>query len=331
MNFKWLRSVLLLALIGLIGVVFVSPAAFGQNNEIVASLQRVSGQVFVVQAITKARVQGRNGLLLRAGDEIITEANSRASIKFRTGSEVRLFPNTNFVVEAKEEKGKGRFFKFNLAVKIGSIWGNFVKRRQVANITTPTATIGIKGTTLRIVDRNGKARVALTEGLIDVSNDREKVELRPGKRITDFARNESIRDKIVDIPLRLDLKSEKRNLKFPNKRAEEVFVTVQLINIKSGNPVRRSGDLYLRSSYDKIEYPSRPSLDERGFARIPLKFMAPEAADAKFNGTIFVWAVMDQEDADDTSEGRLLFTIPVPAGGSKIRVDSRSGEAKKVQ
>lgn len=331
MNFKWLRSVVILALIGLIGFVFVSPAAFGQEKEIIASLQRVSGQVTVEQARTKARIQGRNGLLLRAGDAVITEAGARASIKFRTGSEVRLFPKTNFVLEAKEEKGKGRFFNFNLALKIGSIWGNFVKRRQVANISTPTATIGIKGTTLRIVDRNGKARVALTEGLIDVSNDREKVELRPGKRITDFARNESIRDKIEDIPLRLDMKSEKRNLKFPNKRSEEVFMTVQLINIKSGNPIRRSGGLYLRSNYDKIDYPARPALDERGFARVSLKFLPPEAGDAKFNGNVYVWAVMDQENADDTSEGRLLFTIPVPAGGSKIRVDSRSGQTKKVQ
>lgn len=328
MNFIALRIILVSFVVGLL---FGGQAAWAQNDEIIASLQRVSGSVSVQQARANATVTARNGLLLRAGDTIITAENSRATIKFRTGSEIRLFPRTNFVVEAKEEKGKGRFFKINLVMKLGSFWGNFVKRRQVANISTPTATIGIKGTTLRVVDRNGKARVALTEGLIDVSNERETVELQPGKRIRDFGAVESIANKIEDIPYKLDVKSEKRKLEFPNKRSEEVFLTVQLINIKSGRPIRRSGPVYLRSNYDKITYPARANLDERGFVRVALQIAPPEASDAKMNGNLFIWAVLDQEEADDTAEGRILFKIPVPSGKTRIRVESQTGSSKQVQ
>jgi hypothetical protein len=323
---KRIRSGLVLLLLGVVGT-----SAFGQEENIIASLQRVSGTVTVRQAQTNETVQGRNGLLLRAEDTVTTEEESRATIQFRNGSEVRLFPSTTFVVQATEEPGKERTFTFNLLMKVGSFWGNFVKRRQVANINTPTATIGIKGTTLRVVDRDGRARVALTEGLIDVNNDREKVELQAGKRITEFNRSDSLADKVQDIPFKLDLKSDKRSLEFRDNQTEEVFVTVQLIDIKSGSPVRRAGPLYLRSNYDKVTYPAQATLDERGFARVALRLAPPEAADASLNGSVYVWALLDQESADDTAEGRILFRIPIPQVKERVRVESKTGESQRVR
>lgn len=328
---RLLRYGLILVLTGIFSTPALLESALAQDQEIIASLQRISGTVSVAQARTRRTLPGRNGLLLRTGDTVTTSENSRATIKFRNGSEIRLFPRTEFLVEAKEKKGKKRIFSFSLVMKLGSFWGNFVKRRQVASIRTPTATIGIKGTTLRVVDRDGRARVALTEGLIDVNNDREKVELQPGKRLTDFSRTESLADKIQDIPLTLDMKSEKRKLEFSGNRSEEVFISIQLVNIKSGAPIRRSGPVYLRSNYDKITYPARAVLDERGFARVALRMAPPEASDSKLNGSVYVWAVMDQEDADDTKEGRLLFSIPVPSGADRIRAQSETGETRRVQ
>ena len=195
-------------LIFFVSVVFLLTAAippvFAQGEDIVASLQRISGRVSVRQVSTSKTIRGRNGLLLRTGDTVVTARRARVTIKFRNGSEIRLFPRSEFQVKAaSERKGKKRTFRFSLFSRVGSFWGRFVKRRQVANIRTPTATIGIKGTVLRVVDRDGKARVALTEGLIDVSNDRETVELRPGKRLTDFTSAETLADKIQDIPLQL--------------------------------------------------------------------------------------------------------------------------------
>lgn len=317
-------------LAGLLLCVFAVPA-MAQDAEIIASLQRIEGTVSVVQAANNETVQGRNGLLLRAGDAVTTGAEARATIKFRDGSEIRLFPNTNFVVEAKERQGSERVFAVNLLMKVGSFWGNFVKRRQVANISTPTATIGIKGTTLRVVERDGQARVALTEGLIDVANDRETVEVQPGQRLPDFNRTDTLADKLQAIPNKLDLRSDQKKLEFRNRRSEEVFINVQLVDIKSGSPIRRSGALYLRSNYDKIDYPTKVSLDERGFARVAINVRPPEAADSELNGNVFVWALLDQEDADDTAEGRILFNIPIPSGQERIRAESQTGESRRVQ
>ena len=305
------------------------PAAFAQNEEVVATLMRTEGAVQVLPAKAQAPVKGRNGLLLKAGDTVVTDKEARATIKFRDGSEIRLFPNTNFLVESKEAEGGERFFKLNLFMKAGGIWGNFVKQKQIAQIGSPTATIGIKGTTLRLTDRDGQARVALTEGLIEVKNDRSTVEVQPGKRLSSFSRSDELSKKLEDIPYRLDMQSEKQQLAFEAGKAEEVYINVQLVDIKSGAAVTRPGLVYLRSNYDRITYPAKVSLDARGFARVALKIAPPEAIDAALNGSVYVWAVIDQEDADDTSEGRILFKIPVPAGKERVKVDSKTGTTKK--
>ena len=330
-SIRTVRAGLLLALLGMLVAGLLPRAGWAQDADIVASLQRVDGTVSVERAADKENVQGRNGLLLRTGDTVRTDVDSHATIKFRDGSEIRLFPKTQFVVEAKEREGSGRFFKVNLIMKFGSFWGNFVKQRQVANIATPTATIGIKGTTLRVVERDAEARVALTEGLISVSNTREEVELHPGQRLPNFNRSDTLADKVQAIPFKLDLRSDQRKLEFPSNQPVEVFISIQLVDIKSGNPVRRAGPIYLRSNYDKIDYPAKATLDERGFARLSIKVHAPEAADADLNGNVYVWAVLDQEQADDTSEGRILFTVPIPAGQERIRAESRTGETKRTQ
>lgn len=322
-----------LGALALLLAVLLAPAlpVAAQDSEIVASLQRVQGTVHVEQKATGETLVGRNGLLLRHGDTVVTEDKSRASVKFRDGSEIRLFPGTRFTVQADELEGQERFFSMKLLMKLGSFWGNFVKQRQIAQIDTPTATIGIKGTTLRVTDSGQSARVALTEGLIDVSNDRTQVELQPGKRLTEFARTDDLATKVADIPYQLDLTTEQRELSFPNGRPEEVNLTIQLVDIKSGNAVARSGLLYLRSNYERIAYPATAALDERGFARVRIELQPPEPADADLNGNVYVWAVIDQADADDTKEGRVLLKIPVPAGEAKVKVDARTGEGKRVQ
>ena len=313
------QSVLLLLLTSL------APMAWAQSAQIVASLHRLKGKVRVVQQEGGATITARDGLLLRNGDTVVTEEAANATIKFRDGSEVRLFQKTRFRIESEEKgKGKNRTFASKLFMKAGSFWGNFVKRRQVARISTPTATIGIKGTTLRVGENNGKARVALTEGLIDVGNEAKTVELRPGKRVKPFSAREDLTTKIEDIPYKLDVTSEKSRLQFIQNQSEEIFLNVQLVEVKSGREVRRAGALYLRSNYDNISYPVEPKLDQRGFARVTLVMTPPKPVDAKLNGNVFVWAVLDEEDADDTGEGRILFTIPVPPSQEKRTVDPRN-------
>ncbi len=320
------RSVLLIVLLAL-----AAPAAFAEDDEIVASLQNLLGRVQVVQKTNGETVQARIGLLLRAGDTVVTADQSRATIKFRDGSEIRLFQNTRFVLQAaKESVGNDRSFRFDLLLRAGSLWGLFVKQHQTAKISTPTATIGIKGTTLRITEQDNTARVALTEGLIEVSNERKTVELEPGKRLVNFTRVDDLSLKIEPIPFKLEMRSEKRKLAFAGNQPEEVFVTLQLTNVTTGREVPRAATIYFRSNYDKITYPPMAKLDQRGFARVPLTVAPPEAADAQLNGNVYVWAVIDQADADDTGEGRILFNIPVSAGEEHIKIDAEKGTGKRA-
>ncbi|HEX7928380.1 MAG TPA: FecR family protein [bacterium] len=312
-------------------VALAASVAFGQDDEIVASLQNMLGRVQVVQKANGETVQGRVGLLLRAGDTIVTADDSRATIKFRDGSEIRLFQNTRFVLQgAKESVGQDRSFKYDLLLRAGSLWGNFVKQRQAASISTPTATIGIKGTTLRITEQGNTARVALTEGVIDVSNERKTIELEPGKRLTDFSRVDDLATKVQPIPYKVEMRSEKRKLAFGSNQPEEVFITLQLTNVTTGREVPRAATIYFRSNYDKITYPPMAKLDQRGFARVPLTFQPPEAADAQLAGNVYVWAVVDSADADDTGEGRILFNIPVKQGEERIKVDADKGAGKRA-
>jgi hypothetical protein len=335
MKTLWVRSAGLLTMLALVVPVAFGPlafetTAFGQDDEIVASLQNMLGRVSVVQKSDGATVQGKVGLLLHAGDTIVTQDDSRATIKFRDGSEIRLFQNTRFVLQtAKESVGNDRSFRYDLLLKAGSLWGLFVKQQQVAKLSTPTATIGIKGTSLRVTENNNKARVALTEGLIEVGNERKTIDLEPGKRIGDFSRLDDISTKVEAIPYKLDLKSEKRKLTFGSNQPEEVFITLQLMNVTTGREVPRAASIYFRSNYDKITYPPMAKLDQRGFARVPLTFLPPEAADTQLNGNVYVWAVIDSAEADDTGEGRILFTIPVSKGDERIKVDADKGASTR--
>lgn len=310
----------------------LSTVALAQQSDVVASLDRIDGRVTVTEARAGREVQGRQGLLLREGDLVRTHPRARVTIKFRDGSEVRLFPRTQFRIKGAQESRAGdRSFKFDFRMKLGALWAALVPQRQPAVFGTATATIGIKGTTLRIVERNGQARVALTEGAVEVSNTRSRIDLLPGQRLTNFNRTDDLAKKVEDIPFKLDLKSEKRALTFAGNRPEEVFVTIQLINLKSGGQVHRAGPIYFRSNYGKITYPRGAGLDQRGFLRAPLIFAPPEASDADLNGNIFVWAVLDQEEADDTGEGRILFTIPVPGGTDRIRIESQTGDGRRAR
>ncbi len=330
-----IKRATLLFTAGAMGAVLVAgggPApALGQDEEVVASLHSISGRVQVLQKSNGETVEGRTGLLLHSGDTVVTSDQSRATIKFRDGSEVRLFQNTRFVLQgARESAGTDRSFKLDLLLRVGSLWANLVKQRQTARIATPTATIGIKGTTLRVTELDNKSRVALTEGLVDVSNSNGTVELDAGKRLTEFTRTDDLATKVQPIPYKLEIRANKKQLTFEGGQPEEVFVSLQLVQVGSGREVARPALIYFRSNYDKITFPTMAKLDDRGFARVSLRFAPPEPSDAALNGSVFVWAVVDQSDADDTGEGRALFTVPVPSGQDKIRIDVDKGEGKRV-
>ena len=294
-------------------VVWMQPAVVraADEAEIVATLERISGPVNVMHQDDTKVINGRNGLLLKSGDTVSTGPQGQATIKFRDGSELRVFPNTTFRVDQiKESQAKSRNFRYNMNMKLGAVWGNFARQRQSVEIKTPTATIGIKGTTLRVAERNDHAQVSLTEGAIDVSNDKGTLALTPGKQLTTFSRKDDLAGKVQDIPLKLTLKADVDKLTFDKGQAAQAKVIIQLVDVKRGENAARSGPIYLRSNYDRVNFPAQVTLDDKGYARMTLTFDAPQPSDAALEGNIYVWAVMDRESDADVGEGRLLFSFP---------------------
>ncbi|WP_426209818.1 FecR family protein [Massilia sp. TWP1-3-3] len=118
------------------------------------------------------------------GDTLVSEKNTYAQIRFVDNSEITLKPNTTFKVEAfAYDAGKpaGDSASFSL-VKGGlrSITGLLGKRnKEKFQLKTPSATIGIRGTTFSaefVAEGVSSAlapglHVNVTDGMINVSND----------------------------------------------------------------------------------------------------------------------------------------------------------------
>ncbi len=124
----------------------------------VALAGQVAGTVINLSgALMAQKADGKVKLLaarseVESGDTLVSEKNTYAQIKFIDNSEITLKPNTTFVVEAfafDAGKPEGDSASFNL-IKGGlrSITGLLGKRnREKFQLKTPTATIGIRGTT----------------------------------------------------------------------------------------------------------------------------------------------------------------------------------------
>jgi hypothetical protein len=118
---------------------------------VAGTVRQLSGPLIAKKADGKIKV-----LALRSeveqGDTLVSEKNTYALIKFIDNSEITLRPDSSFKIESfafDEGKPEGDSATFNL-VKGGlrSVTGLMGKRnKEKFSLKTPTATIGIRGTT----------------------------------------------------------------------------------------------------------------------------------------------------------------------------------------
>lgn len=100
------------------------------------------------------------------------------------------------------------------------------------------------------------------------------------------------------------------SLTFPGGRPQSVEIEIHLRNAQSGEPVARPGDLYFTSNYKGIEYPEFAALDENGYAQVTFTVRPPsEAEKEELDGRIVVMVIIEEEDADDTIEGRIVLKL----------------------
>jgi hypothetical protein len=302
------------------------PITAVQAINAVASIKETNGEVKIERL--RRNIPGRKGLILDDQDVVITGANANVTILFRDGSEIRLFQNTRFIIEKSEEmEGPQRGFLNNFLLKTGSFWGKFTKNTQKTRIVTPTATCGIKGTSVSFAERNGKLDVSLSTGSIEIENEDEKVELQAGKMINGITPTGTFKEKIKDLPYLLEMEPDSSQITIPTTGNEhKVDFTLQVVNVKTKQNESRSGSVFFSLQSDKIVFPEKVILNERGYARVTATIKPFQKADYG-EGRIEIEAVTEGESAMDIGTGQVLLTFDIPKQFQKtIRIDATSGQ-----
>ncbi len=314
-------------------IVFFSsiPSLYAINA--VARLTAISGDVNIhrIKDTVKDNIPGQTGMILEDQDLVITGQNAKTTLLFRDGSEIRLFQNTEFKVEKTTElkgtKKRGFFNRFQL--NMGSFWGKFTKNRQRTTIKTPTATCGIKGTSVSFSERRGKLNVSLSTGAVELENEDEKITLNAGKMIEGITKTGTFKNNIKDLPYFVELKPDNNKIVIPSKgNIGKMRFTVQIVNVKTKQNMERSGRIYFSLETDKIVLPRNVFLNERGYARFSAKILPFNAGDYG-NGKIELLAIAEGEDFMNVGAGQTMLSFNIPQKHQKtINIDAASGDMK---
>jgi hypothetical protein len=296
--------------------------------EAVASVKNLKGDVEIQR--NNVTISARTGLILHDKDLVVTYQQSRITIEFRDGSVIRLFPNTKFLIEKSEEATEGpRRFLNNFRLKLGSFWGKFTRHYQETAIYTPTATVGIKGTTVAMSERNDSLVVSLSSGKVQIANQSETIELLPGQIARKITRLEPIKDKIEALPYQILIKPDKDRVSIPKKgEAAELYFTLQLIDLRTNKNAERAGDVYISVASDYLIFDQDIRLNPRGYARIKAFVKSPDKVDHIMD-QVEIFALMDGEEYLDVRAGSTLLKLDYPKEqNQKLKIDASSGDVK---
>ncbi len=316
----FLSAVIILTLILTLWV----PSSYAMNA--VASIKNFRGEIEIERG--PDRLTGRTGLILYDQDMIVTGKNGKVTIAFRDGSLIRLFTNTRFLIEKSVESKKGsRRFLHHFFLEIGSFWGKFTKKYQNTSIRTPTATAGIKGTMVSMVERDHKLTISLSSGAVKVENEDEAIDLQAGQILTKITRQGPISDKIKILPFQLVIKADQTEIKVPETGDEvEVYFTLQMVQKTSSQNAFRAGPVYISHEFNNIQFGTDIRLNERGYARIKA-IVKPFQGDKSAREIIDITAIMDGEAFFDVDAGqtRLIF-VQTEGKAKTIKIDVNSNK-----
>lgn len=294
--------------------------------EAVASIKNLIGSVDIQR--NDNVIAGRTGLILHDQDLVVTNDASKVTIIFRDGSVIRLFQNTKFLIEKSDESQNGsRRFLNNFILKLGSFWGKFTKNRQETVISTPTATLGIKGTIVSLYERKNLLDVSLAEGLVSIRNQHETIDLQAGKMAANITSTGPIKNKIRELPYQVTIRPDSDKLDIPEAgKTSEIFFTLQIVDIKTNKNVHHDGEVYISLNHDKIEFAPGIRLNSRGYARVSATVLPFEQKDYK-DGYIEIIALMDGEEYLDISAGMTVLSYDLPGAKQKtLKIDASTGD-----
>ena len=158
--------------------------------QVAGMVTRLSGPLLAKKADGSVKVLGLRSEI-ESGDTLVSEKNTYAQIKFVDNSEITLRPGTTFKVEHfsfDENKPEADNASYSL-VKGGlrSITGLMGKRnKEKFSLRTPTATIGIRGTTFvahYVPPAPSGLRIENDANALLLSNPAEKAPLAAGGKL----------------------------------------------------------------------------------------------------------------------------------------------------
>ncbi len=324
-SFRWILflGLLFLALTG-------SGSGWAQGTNTVATLVQLEGIIQVVEPGGRLKVM-REGQFVYAGEEVRTSTDSKVSILFRDNSRVRLYANSNFLIqEAEERPTTDRSFRFQMELKQGRLQGRFQPRRQLTRLRTPVATVGIKGTSIWLghSTRNGTT-VGLSEGLLEVENAASTLMLQPGQWIPQFVATDNLSDRVQPLPRKVLLKTEDYELPEKNNGPIKLFLSIQLIDSQSGKDIKEGGLVLLESDYPGVRMPTRVNLDRNGFLRIPI-LIEPPLKGMTPPELVRLYAIMDGPNFEDVGEGLLVLKWRIPNQTQRMLLDPVTDEFKQL-
>jgi hypothetical protein len=136
---------------GLLGAVLLLAGGAAWAGQVVGVVEHLSGPLMDRKADGTVKVLASKSEV-ESGDTLVTEKNTYAQIRFIDHGEITLRPGTtfkidNFAYEADKPEGDSAAFSL-IKGGLRSITGLLGKRnKEKFSLKTPTATIGIRGTT----------------------------------------------------------------------------------------------------------------------------------------------------------------------------------------
>lgn len=140
-----------IAIKALAGVLLAGSFGMAWAAQVAGTIVNLSGPLMVKKADGSVKVLGLKSEV-EQGDTLVSEKNTYAQIRFIDNSEITLRPGTTFKIEAFAfESGKPEADSASFSLLQGglrSLTGLLGKRnKEKFELKTPTATIGIRGTT----------------------------------------------------------------------------------------------------------------------------------------------------------------------------------------
>ncbi len=153
-----------------------------QSSE--ATVKNVSGDVSVIVAGSGDNKKVSSGVKLKAGDQILTESESSATLEFGDGSILVIRENSDLKLETLESYGDEDVFNSQIKLNRGRTDNKvnpFKKPGSRFEIYTPSATAAVRGTVFRVaVPNQTTTNAEVLEGKVDVTNDSGKTQAKGG-------------------------------------------------------------------------------------------------------------------------------------------------------